>query len=86
MTETLAYGYPFESTEGSLSNEYQHGRVYMVFKNICVLVLWMKIASALEGLKPNTVLGLASEKNKKKLIFYLMAIFCHHLSPCQYFP
>ena len=23
----------------------------MVFKNLCILVLWMKVASALEGLK-----------------------------------
>ena len=24
----------------------------MIFKNICILVLWTKVASALEGLKP----------------------------------
>ena len=33
-----------------LSNEYQHDRVKMVFKNLCVLVLWTKVPSALEGL------------------------------------
>ena len=33
-----------------LSNEYQHDRVYMVFKNLFVLVLWTKLASALKGL------------------------------------
>ena len=33
-----------------VSNEYQHDKVEMVFKNICVFVLWMKVASALEGL------------------------------------
>ena len=27
MTETLAYGYPSESTRQELSNEYQHDRV-----------------------------------------------------------
>ena len=32
MTETLAYGYSCESTQQGLSNEYQHGRVKMVFK------------------------------------------------------
>ena len=50
MIETLAYGYSSESTQRELSNEYQYDRVQMVFKNICVLVLWMKVASALEGL------------------------------------
>ena len=51
MTETLANGYSYESTQRELSNEYQHDRVWMVFKDICVLVLEMKVASALEGLK-----------------------------------
>ena len=35
-----------------LSNEYQHDRVYMIFKYLCILVLWTKVASALEGLIP----------------------------------
>ena len=39
MTETLAHGYPSESTHRELSNEYQHDWVSMVFKNICILVL-----------------------------------------------
>ena len=51
MTETLANGYPSESTQRELSNEYQHDRVSMFFKNLCVLVLWSKAVSALEGLK-----------------------------------
>ena len=49
MIETLACGYSSESTQRELSNEYQHDRVQMVFKNHCVLVLWMKVASALGG-------------------------------------
>ena len=36
-------------TQREISNEYQHDRVKMVFK-IRVLVLWEKVASALEGL------------------------------------
>ena len=32
-----------------LSNEYQHDRVLIVFKNLWVIVLWMKLALALEG-------------------------------------
>ena len=50
LTETLANGYSYESTRRELSNEYQHDRVLMVFEKICVFVLWMKVASALEGL------------------------------------
>ena len=50
MTETLANGYSFESAQRELSNEYQHDRVGWHFKNLCVLVLWTKVASALEGL------------------------------------
>ena len=50
ITETLANGYSSESTRGELSNEYQHDKVWMVFKNLCVVVLWTKVASALEGL------------------------------------
>ena len=46
MTDTLAHWYSSESTEKELSNEYQHDRV----KNLCIIVLWMKVASALEGL------------------------------------
>ena len=51
ITETLAYGYSSESTQRELSNEYQHDRVLMVFKNLCIIVIWTKVASALEGLK-----------------------------------
>ena len=43
--------YSSKSTRGELSNEYQHDRVEMDSKNICVLVLWTKIASALEELR-----------------------------------
>ena len=51
MTETLANGYSSESTHRELSNEYQHDIVWMIYKNLCILVLWTKVASALEGLK-----------------------------------
>ena len=50
MTETLTHGYSSESTQRELSNKYQHERVSMVFKNLCVLLLWTKEASALGGL------------------------------------
>ena len=48
-TETLAHGYSSESTQQELSNEYQHDKVEMVFKNLWILVIWTKVASALEG-------------------------------------
>ena len=50
MTEAIAHGYSSESTQRELSNEYQHDRVEMVFKNLCILVLWTEVASVLEGL------------------------------------
>ena len=57
MVETLANGYSSESAQQELSNEYQHDRVEMIFQNICVLVLWIKIASVLEGLKATLPVG-----------------------------
>ena len=50
MTETLANGYSSESTHQELSNEYQHDMVSMIFEEIYILMLWTKVASALEGL------------------------------------
>ena len=49
MVKTLANGYSSDSQQ-ELSNEYQHDRVEMVLRNLCVLVLWTEVASALEGL------------------------------------
>ena len=51
MNETLAHGYSSESPQLELSKEYQHDRVYMGFKYLCVLVLWVKVASELKGSK-----------------------------------
>ena len=64
---TLAHGYSSESTQQELSNEYQHDRVYMVFKNLCVLVLWTKKASALEGLILTALRSLQNKAYQKKL-------------------
>ena len=50
MTETLAYGYSSERDQQELSNEYQHDRVWKVFKNLSIPDLWTKVALALEGL------------------------------------
>ena len=56
MSETLVNGYSSESTQRELSNEYQHDRVQVFFKNLCVLVLLTKVDSALEGLSTSLVL------------------------------
>ena len=47
----LANGFSSESAQQELSNKYQHDRVLMVLKNLCILVLWAKVATALEGLR-----------------------------------
>ena len=49
MTETLAHGYSSEATQQKLFNKYQHGRVKRFFKNLCILLLWTNVASALEA-------------------------------------
>ena len=47
MTENLAHWYSSEGTYLDLSNVYQHDRVKIEFKNLCILMHWMKLASAL---------------------------------------
>ena len=56
ITETLANGYSYESTQREHSNEYQHDRVRMVFRDIFVFVLWRKVGAALEGFKNNALI------------------------------
>ena len=41
--KTIANGYSSGGTQRELSNEYQHDRVYMVFKNHCIFVLSLSI-------------------------------------------
>ena len=55
IPETLTNWYSSESTQRELSHEYQHDKVSMFIKNLCVLVLWTKVASALEGLRINLI-------------------------------
>ena len=57
MIETLAHGYSPENTQRQLFNEYQHDRVGMVLRNLGVLLLWTKVATALNGLR-SAILGL----------------------------
>ena len=96
MIETLANGYSSESTQWELSNEYQHDRVWKVFKNVCALVLWTKVASALEGnqrfgdilsVKYNT-LQLNSDKTATRLyslfdgLLYFMSLIANKTKTC----
>ena len=37
MTETLATGYSYVSTQWKLSNEYQHDMIWVIFKSSCAL-------------------------------------------------
>ena len=50
MSETLAHEYSSDSNQQKLSNEHQHDRVWMVFRELCVIVLSMKVGLALEWL------------------------------------
>ena len=51
VIETLAHGYSSESSQRKQSDEYQHDRVEIVFKYLCILELWYKVSSALERVK-----------------------------------
>ena len=85
MTETLANGYSYEVTQREPSNEYQHDRVKMVFKNLCVLVLLEKVASALEGLLgQGGVFLLATSFPFTTYMHKLVVFFTHHLKQCMY--
>ena len=64
MTETLAHGFSSKSTQQELSNEYQHEMFKMFFKNLCILVLWTKVALELERLTHSFLqLNLTLQKN-----------------------
>ena len=76
MTETLADGYSFESIHQELSNEYQHDWVLMILKIICILMLWTKVASALEGLTSYQYWTSRITKNEKLPIPNLVVIPC----------
>ena len=55
ITENLANGYLSESTWRELSNEYQDDRVSSFSQESCILVLWMKVVSAMEGLRDTSL-------------------------------
>ena len=76
MTETLANGYSSESTQRELSNEYQQDRVWMVFKNLCVLVLWTEVASASEELTFNEIVRKYLKDSLSELYTSLLQKFC----------
>ena len=70
-TKTLAHGYSSESAQWDLSNEYQHERVSMAFKDLRVLALLMKVASALEGLTLQMLRLLSSKAQGRRDLWKL---------------
>ena len=46
----MTHRYSSESAQREQSIGYQHERVQMVFKDLCIIVLWTKVATALEVL------------------------------------
>ena len=72
MTQTLPHGYSSERTERELSDEYQHDRLKMDFKNTCVLVLCMKLALALGGLSLPVICPLYQLSKASNKMFILM--------------
>ena len=57
MIEMLACGYSSDSTQRDLSNEYQHDKGWMVFRNRCIFVPRTKVALAFEGLRASMCVG-----------------------------
>ena len=51
MSENLANEYSNESTQGELSNEYQHDRVWMVYKNFVSVCFGRKQPQHWKGYK-----------------------------------
>ena len=74
ITETLANGYSSERTQRELPNEYQDDRVLVVFQESCILVLWTKVVSALEGLRSMTNNGFSQLHPSLPLINYYVCI------------
>ena len=66
MTETLAYWNSSESTQRKLSNENQHDRVTMVFKNLCIIVIRMKVGLASDRLSRNITATVFAEMGKAR--------------------
>ena len=42
MAGTLSYWYSSDSEQKEISNEYQHDRVYIIVKKVCVVIPWTK--------------------------------------------
>ena len=84
ITKTLAHEYSSESTQGELSNEYQHDKVSKFFQNLCVLVLWMKAASALEGLNEHLTIIDFSPGCKPRIICMCFSMTDHATNLCFY--
>ena len=80
----LASGRVLAKSQRELSNEYQHDRVSTVFKkNLCILLLRTKVASALEGLIDSS----SCQKPYHLIsnhILYIISSSCHHNTVLTY--
>ena len=68
--ETLPYGFSSESTQGELSNAYQHDRVKMVFKkSLCPLRPLKERSPGIGGVTDNFVMNYEFSKYLKENCF-----------------
>ena len=67
LIETMAPGYSSASTQRELSHEYQHDRIWIVIKDMCVLARWTKVASTSEG--NNCSLKLGAHRGWSEYVF-----------------
>ena len=89
MTETLAHGYSSERSHREFFNEYQHGGVCVVFKNLCIIMLWTEVALALEELRYVWKLLLFSDKSNHPCPWHNAgghSCWCHYLKGRLFLP
>ena len=80
MTETLSHGYSSESAQQELSDEYEYDRIFI---NLIILVLWKKVASALEGLTrmSRSVLLLHDDARSEWVVLVFLPAWSRRHSP-----
>ena len=66
-----------------LFNEYQQDRLYMVFKILCILIFWVKVALALEGLRDSLVVEAMLHHIMTKILGMLI-YYVSFLNPRHY--
>ena len=80
ISKIMANGYSSKSAQRDLSNEYQYDRVKMGYNILCVLVLWTKVALALEGLSREHGHVLTCGTSRRDLYRKKSPSICLHLN------